>query len=433
MRVLVCDDLPGDNLEFEDAIREADQPTVEIKRLFGDALKTQLNALIAGADAALRDGEHAIELPATEFDDADLIILDNNLAHLEIVGTRLTAEAVAGYIRAFSSAPYIVSINKNPDVDFDLRYLIGDYATRADLALNTHHLRNPALWTRTRADAVNGFLPWYWPNLLEAGADRRITIELVRAGLNQHVGEVFGLADEDFKFLSRQARSLLSQAEEERDAELERQELYGATATCQEVFLASGRSLPNKEERESLYRKLVQGVDGVAAIVARVVAADIDLWFRRDVLGPQETVVDIPHLLMRLPFLLGDNANEVDHWNRAVDAAANDPPFGLDEVLFAAHLKQTQFGQGEWPSVPCFWWPTLRENEALNAYFSGEQAGSWAEVVFCEDRSEFLPSDPNNATPEPVEFVAQFEGSWNRRYVAEIDGIRYAPKSRFAK
>ena len=432
MKVLVCDDLPGDNPEFEDAIREANQPEIDIERLFGDELRMQLNALIASANIALQYGEDTIEVTETKFDDVDLVILDNNLANLRIEGARLTAEAVAGYIRSFSSAAYIVSINKNPNVDFDLRYLIGDYATRTDLALNIRHLSNPALWTRSRVGAPNGFLPWYWPKLLDVGADRRTKIEFIKENLDRPVSDALGFAVDDFNFLSRQARSLLSQAEEARDAQVERREPYGSTATFREVFLASGRSLPNQEERELLDRKLEQGVNGTATIIARAVAADIDLWFRRDVLGPQEALVDIPHLLMRMPFLLGDNASEVDHWNTAVDAAANDPPFGLDEALFAAHVKKTQFGHSEWSTSPCFRWPTLMENDELNAHFSGKKAVRWAEAVFCEDRSEFLSADPNNGTP-PVEFVAQFEGSWNRRYVADIGNVRYAPKSRFAQ
>ena len=181
MKVLVCDDVPGDRSEFEDAIRDAEQPDIELKRLCGDKLKQTLNTLIACANATLGDAEGTCELSPTEFDDVDLIILDNNLAHLGIAGARLTAESIAGYIRAFTSASYIVSINKNPDVDFDLRYLIGDYATRADVALNSHHLSNPALWTRNRWEAVNGFLPWYWPKFLDAGASRREKIEFVRS------------------------------------------------------------------------------------------------------------------------------------------------------------------------------------------------------------------------------------------------------------
>ena len=214
MRVLVCDDLPVEIREFEGAIQEANLPNVSITRLFGDKLKKQLNTLFKGADAVLGDDTGTYDPPQTEFQDADIVILDNNLAHLRIEGARLTAEAIAGYIRAFSSAPYIVSVNKNPDVDFDLRYLIGDYTTRTDLAVNIAHLSNLALWTHQCADAKNSFLPWYWPKLLDIGENRRKKIEFIESRLDEMVCDVFDITSELFGFLSRQARSLLSLAEE---------------------------------------------------------------------------------------------------------------------------------------------------------------------------------------------------------------------------
>ena len=294
-------------------------------------------------------------------------------------------------------------------------------------------MSNPALWTRERSKAVNGFLPWYWPKLLDAGADRREKVEFVRDRLLGSVVEALGFSTDTFNLLSRQARSLLSLAEETRDTTTEQREPHGSTATFREVFLASARSLPNKEERTLLDLKLKNGVDGVDAIISRVVAADIDLWFRRDVLGPQETLVDVPHLLMRMPFLLGDNANEIEHWNMAVDSAEEGPPHGLDQALFSTHVAEARFGGDVWAPSTCFWWSELRDNDDLGAHFSAEMNLSWADAVFCEDRSEFILTTECSGTSMPVEFVAQFEGSWNRRYVADIEDVRYVPKTRFAQ
>ena len=83
------------------------------------------------------------------FDNHDLILLDTNLTHLGCSrGPRLTAESIAGYIRAFTAGTGTSSPSTRiPDVDFDLRFLIGDYTTRTDLALNETHLGNRALWT----------------------------------------------------------------------------------------------------------------------------------------------------------------------------------------------------------------------------------------------------------------------------------------------
>ena len=434
MKVLICDDLREESGEFEDAIREAGQPDIHIERLFGTDLKEELNALLDSADAFLGEDGDTAELAQTAFDNAiDLVVLDNNLAHLGIQGARLTAEAIAGHIRAFSSAPYIVSINKNPDIDFDLRYLIGDYTTRADLAVNADHLSNPALWTHQCADAKNGFFPWYWPKLLAVGVDRRKKIEFVEGRLDNGVCDALGVTPEIFGSFSRHTQSLLSLAGDVNEDDAGKIDNLGLNATFRGVFLASARSLPNKGEREILLKKLDEGVADVGAIIARVVAAEIDFWFRRDVLGPQEVLVDIPHLLMRMPFLLGKKANDIEAWNTAAGATQDDgPPFGLDSSFFETHLTNAVFQEGLWSPFPCFWWPVLRENNGLNAYFSTGGL-DWADVVFCEDRSEFLHLDPNADIPSPLEFVAQFEGSWNRRYVADIEGIRYAPKTRFAR
>lgn len=432
MKVLICDDLPEENIEFEKAIMDAHQPCIVTKRLCNNDLKEQLNTLIQNADKVLSKNIFPSDLPTTEFDNkVDLVILDNNLAQLDIQGTRLTAESIAGYIRAFSSASYIVSINKNPQIDFDLRYLIGDYATRADLALNTHHLSNPALWTKRRTEAHNGFLPWYWPKLLDVGINRSEKIQFIKKHLDGNICKSLGISTNDYISLSRQARSLLSQAEETRVAKLSVEKTSGMTATFREIFLCSSRSLPNEQERKNLSRESESHRD-VQEIMARVVAADIDYWFRRDVLGPQEFLVDIPHLLMRMPFLLGDGADDIEWWNASLDTAMSDPTHCLDHALFSTHLESARFEHEILGTQPYFIWSKLRDDEKLNANFSTKSI-KWADTVFCEDRSEFLPVDPEKGLSQPREFVAQFEGSWNRRYVAEIEGVRYVPKTRFAQ
>jgi hypothetical protein len=159
------------------------------------------------------------------------------------------------------------------------------------------------------------------------------------------------------------------------------------------------------------------------------VAADIDLWFRRDVLGPQEALVDIPHLLMRMPFLLGDGASEIERWNHA--ASENTEPFGLDEEIYGEHLAGAKSQHDIWVSSPSFWWSNLKANDKLDAFFFEKREKEWADVVFCEDSSAFAERSPSGGRA-PMEFSAEFEGSWGRRYVARIGGARYAPRTRFA-
>lgn len=430
MKVLVCADLDSESSEFSDAIERADPPDVDVDRLFGDDLTEEIARLIDGADRILSADARPRDVPGTRFDDVDLVVLDNNLAHLGIKGARLTAEAVAGYIRAFSGAPYVVSINKNPDVDFDLRYLVGDYASRADLALNVPHLSNAGLWTRKLVDAAKGFLPWYWPKLLNVADQRRRQIEFVSEALDRSVCETLDIPIEAFSSLSRHSRSLLSQAEET-DESSDPDHSLGFRATYRQVFLASPRSLPNQSERRHLLTKFTRDERGIREIVARVVAAEIDFWFRRDVLAPQELLVDVPHLLMRMPFLLGQRASELPHWNSTVDACAGEPPFGTDPEIFTKHLEQQRFRPDLWTTTPCFWWAALKGDDELNAHFSREDL-NWADAVFCEDQSAFLCRHDSSRENDPAEFVAEFEGPWSRRYVANVSGFQYVPKSRFA-
>ena len=159
-------------------------------------------------------------------------------------------------------------------------------------------------------------------------------------------------------------------------------------------------------------------------------AADIDLWFRRDVLGPQDMLVDVPHLLMRMPFLLGTKVSDIDHWNRAITETV--APFGMEQKLFDDHLSKAQFKHEMWVSSASFWWPTLKYDEKLNELFFQSKHEDWLDVVFCEDRSVFLARSLGDEEGAPIEFSAEFEGSWGRRHVARIAGIQYAPRSRFA-
>jgi len=419
MKVLVCDDREDLYEEITTAIGEAGQADIEIETLIGPELADELEKLFAKVDSCLNNPNEYKTDNESPFDTHDVIILDDNLAFLGNKGARLTAESIAGYVRAFTAAPYVVSLNKNPFVDFDLRCLVGDYATRADLALNTEHLKNPALWTGAHDDAEGGFLPWYWPKLGAVSRRRLDQIDFVEGRLEDKVFDALEFPeDEDtIGFLSLHARGALSP-----DAE------SIVDVTFLNVFMAGNRSLPARSERDDLLKALKGGNDDVRKIVSRVVAADIDHWFRRDVVGPQEVLVDIPHLLMRMPFLLGDRAADIEQWNRAV--SETEAPFGMEQSLYDEHLAGVIFAHDMWVASPNFWWPKLKENEKLNELFFSEKQ-EWPDVVFCEDSANFRDRTPDDGTP-PTEFSAEFEGSWGRRYVARLEGFRYSPMSRFA-
>lgn len=426
MRILVCDDVPERGQEAKEAVEAAGVSHEVIVVPFSD-FERAMGALVDHGRRFLA-GEPSIGAtcrdPLFAAADIDLMILDNNLAELNVGGARHTAEGLAGLVRAFTDIPYIVSLNKNPQTDFDLRYLVGDYQTVADLALNLPHLKNRGLWTGRSRQEGEGFFPWYWPSLSDVPARRRCQEKLVHASLEKSILDVLAFDRESVVFLSRHAKGALS-PESEDDATLH-------TVTFLEFFATSGRSLPIPNERRAVRDLLQVAPEGdpmneaSRQVVSRVVAAELDRWFRRDVVAPQAVLVDVPHLLMRMPFVLGEGAGVLQRWNQAV--GAGEPPFGLDETTFRRLLEKAQYRQEIWTGRTCFWWPRLDGDAALNAMFY-EDDSRWERAVFCEDQSRFSLA---GGADGPREFVAEVEGEWSQRHVAFLDDWGYTPKSRFA-
>ena len=404
MNVLVCDDDPQLCDELAHSVQEAigEEP----RKLVGEALTTELTNFFVNIKGCLNleAPESCEALPPNPFDES-IVILDNNLTLLEVEGAPLTAESVAGYLRAFTRADYIISLNLNSDVDFDLRFLVGDYSTRADLALNTSHLANRALWTGNVADAKDGFLPWYWPSLSTVVAKRREQIAFVRDRLDEPVLPSLDFDDVRTALLSAHALGALSPTAEREGAENDG--VSPEEISFRDVFVARDRSLPMRRERENLAKAL--GNEVIQDIIARSVAADIDFWFRRNIVGPQEPLVDLPHLLSRLPFLLGKQAKELNGWNKGLDV--REPPFAIDQRLYDAHLAPAKYTCDLWVPNACFWWHELKSDEKLDELFFLAQEGDFADVVFCEDQSSFLNRESMNGE-SPIEFPAEFESAW---------------------
>lgn len=427
--ILICDD---ETEAFEQTRSELGGEG-NIRALVGPDLRKSLDTLFKDVRESLSDqSSRYVEcsvLGGTAFKDIDVAIVDNNLSALDLEGVRLTAEAMVGYLRAFTSIPYIVSLNKNPDVDFDLRYMVGDYQTHADLALNTQHLSSGVLWQNAsnRDDAGAVFAPSYWPNINEVASMRQSLIKTIEDRVNEPVLEVLGFRPEALDTLSRHAKGVL--------VPHARTDQALRTATSLDFFKASSRALPQRD-RQLLSKRIADGDLHAKSIVARVVAADLDKWVRRDAIGPQDVLIDLPHLLVRMPFLLGAYAGDVQKWNNALYATDSNggDPLGFVSDAVRVRLEQAKFiTAGIYSRWPCFWWQDLRDDDELNElFFSCEDP--WADVVFCEDISKFVDVSRNDvdAADGPKEFEAEFGGSWSRRHVMDLQEIQYSPRSRLA-
>lgn len=398
-KILICDDRQEGCEEARSKLRDSG---CEITMLHGDSLRQGLKALF-----------ETRTIP-DELSGFDIAIVDNNLSDLDFGGAILTAEAVIGHIRAFTEIDYIVSLNKNPNVDFDLRHLYGDHESIADLALNTRHLSLQRLW---RQPSVEDFAPWYWPHLPEAAAKRNRQIDFVRNHLKVRIWEALGFPPSAMNYVSRRATGALNPK-------------MDVGQGIQEVtfsdFFQINRSLP-PEMRDGLRGSADEGDSLALEAIARVAAAEFDRWLRKEVLVLQDVLIDVPHLLSRMPILLGEAVSDLSSWNDAV--AQFDPPYGLDGVLFKGHVEKAEFRCVDWVPSPCFWWPELKIDDVLrNIFFESE--GNWPDAVFCEDVSMFLVAEPSGDDPEPREFEADIEGSWPRRYVAMKADVNFSPRSR---
>lgn len=421
MRVLICDDREDECRSAQEALKKGAPQSVRSDLLYDYKLAETLKTFFNDVNRVLDQASNSKTLTSV-FDGYDLVFIDNALSYLGLPGPRLTAEHIAGYVRAFSACPYVVSLNKHDDRDFDLDYLIGDRTTRADLAVNTDHLENKALWTGKSIDAKEGFLPWYWPELLKSPAVRRKQIEFVKKHLEDPVLHSLGFSPESIGRLSSHALGVLSPHASLNVAEADKGQ-RAEDVTFRDFFGVHERTLPARADRKTVEDK--QLLDAIA----RTAAADIDLWFRRDIVGPQDILVDIPHLISRMPFLLGPHASDINAWNKAVQSTAQ--PFGCTPSLFRKHIKDRRYIRPPWSTRASFWWNDLKADEDLNKlYYSG--GSSWGDFVFCEDTSQFLPRTNAHDEERVVEFPTALEGAWARRYIASLDHIRYQPLSRLA-
>ena len=424
MKVLVCDDFKRRGERVLDIVANVQGLNVETTGIFEGELKDWIDQLYDRVRSVVHNdsdvhklGSRSISSDAFGSSSYDLAILDNDLTALATDGATITADWIAAYVRAFLDVSCVVSLNKIREVDFDLCYLMGDPETPADLAINENHLSNLGLWTGRSEDSPDTFLPWYWPKFVQVAHKRRAQIEFIKAQVNEPIFQTLSFPEECLDFLSRHAKGALSPT------------AYDDTALCEvtfkDFFVDSCTSFSVRKKREAL---VASGVAGVEDIVARTVAAELEKWIRQYVITPQDVLIDLPHLIVRMPFVMGRRSDDVGAWNRCLETAES--PYGLDRDIYMRFLRSAAFSSDIWTKSPCFWWPVLKSSKELNEMFMDESV-QWTDAVFSEDTSMFIL--PQEGTVNPRNFVGEFEGSWRRRYVMNLENKHYAPKSQFAR
>jgi hypothetical protein len=165
------------------------------------------------------------------------------------------------------------------------------------------------------------------------------------------------------------------------------------------------------------------GKDGEALMerdpgaAAGLAATRLAKWLEREVLGPQDVLADIPHLLQRYPFLVAGDVTDVSAWNAAIN----------DEAALRDRLPaDVWFEAPGWLSRPAVWWRRIETNAEIRKQRMEFDYSTVPEIAFLEDVSSFCP------LAEAKDFRAGFHNSFDRRFAKILDDVRYAPQRRLA-
>jgi len=413
LRLLVVDDHPSAEEANEGKIRSAvgaKRTAAEVFHLDREDLKVLIAMIESLRSSEDPQGIHKWFDVLAELGNYDVLFLDYRLGDLD-KHPWLTAEDLAGVIRAFGGVRQVTILNRFLEVDFDLR-MTGWGTTSADLHMNDKFLCNSGLWVlpdpSDRATDPKRFRPWHWPLLPRVVSDIRTCISEIE-DLDLSGTSVLGHLNMDAQRVTRVfTRTALGSLNPKAKA---------PEQTTFKEFLLYGCKGIDEDTRKILANNLDDSDCKTAA--ARIITSELRRWLAFMVLGPQDVLIDSPHLAQRMPWLL--ESDRLESWNATVGL---EDPQGLRKDLVTKH----RFAEHEhWFSRPVFWTRDLQSDDAIDtAYneFDSEGESGWA---FQEDFSRFV------ATDDCAEFTSAFNSVWANRFVssAALEGdISYAPKVR---
>lgn len=389
--VLLCDDRPTFGRAWVETIRRAapkshyhvrDTPD---EGDIWDAIKEIY---------ARRTAPRSREQIACLFDDVDILVLDFDFLHMDDVNILHTGESLARLARIYADVEVVVVVNQFPPAQFDLS-LRGHVASDADLNIDGSLLGKKGLWTDPPWE---GFRPWHWQTLYRAVHTQRARQALVREHWNRSIVDALGMREEDVDRLSDTAFGFI--APDSQDWRQLQQHTF-------EHFVC--RSTNGRVTRDL--------ADSNPEAACRFASARIGKWLERLVLGPQDVLIDLPHLVQRYPFLLGANVHEIWAWNEMVceESAAN---LCLPDGCL--------FGVPEFLSRPAVWRHRFENDGGVQETRCAYDFSAVPPFVFLEDVSRFAPLD------EAKEFRAGHHNAFDRRFVECVEGVTYAPQRRLA-
>ena len=390
--VLICDDDTDICSLWVETVRSVAPPEhyEVLEPPSRSALQDAIQEVFA-RQSALLDG-NVREQARCMFDGADVLILDYDLLHIDERHARHTGESLARLVRLCTTAGVVVVVNQF-GTHFDLS-LRGHLSSHADLNLRAELLGSPGLWTDPPWD---GFRPWHWQTLHRAVETQKARQQLVAEHFDEAIIDVLGMREEDLLGLTDTAVGFI--APKARDWE-------GARTR---TFKSFAESIGNGKCTSDLLK-----LDKAAAY--RFAASRIGKWLERRVLGPQNVLIDLPHLIQRFPFLLEDDLANPAIWTAAV--------CGGEEV-------KRRIPEGCWfepagLSRPAVWSARLEEHKGIRERRASFDYSRVPPLVFLEDMSAF------GKLQEATQFRAGHHNVYDRRFAQCVTGKTYAPQRRLA-
>lgn len=395
-QILVCDDIAGLADGWVEDIKKAAGLSDGVKRL--DNAAEEFSELLGRTptDDAAAPGE---EVP-TSFDSADVLVVDYDLLHVGGERTRHTGEEFARVARLYSDCDFVIVMNQfNEQASFDLE-MIGHLGSFADLNIGSQSVGSHALWGAPRDGTT--FAPWYWPDIAATISARRALAEAIEKRLDDPLFEVIDFPATMAGSLSDRAAGFLS-SKATKPEEL-------ASISVRDFLIGSTE-----------HKEIERAVKSNPRRAASLAVARLWKWYSRAVLGPQDLLVDVPHLVQRLPYVIkhdvGDT-KDLDTWNKVI---------ALGAEAIADVLKPAKFtGDSRWLGRDTFWWPSILNIPELESLRDSYDPDNFADVVFAEDASAFIPFE--KATP----FRAGFYNQYDVRYLTKFEDVNYAPGRRLA-
>lgn len=406
MTISIWDDEPQVALDWKRQIEGLlGGPDILVKAFDVKEIDDELRILHRRREAFLRANENEPD-DRSELDDTHVLIVDNDLFSLRDFSD-FSAEMVATRAGVYTDCGMIVVLNINRDIDFDLT-LLGNPDSKADLHINDRFVADPGLWERCPKEGGT-FRPWHWPLLLTEARQRKDRVDelhrmLLDGDLNVPILDYLQFPEEAKQRLSRFARAFLHPV---RNAEKVSFKQF-VDGNVRAVALRDGERIAQRADIKK---------------IARIGARRIYKWLAHLVLGPQDILIDFPHLIEKLSFLVPPSRqNALEYWNSC--ASMHDAPLNLvnDELSVA------KFQFPYWVDRPTFWSHDFERADIRDRLLRDTDSNP-KRFVFCEDSSAFHPSDLCHR------FVAAHNTASDDRFVRwlhEREDFKYGPQSRLA-